>query len=319
MPAHFRIENRLVSQPVLDIKELHKSFRNLKALNGVDLTVHKGEYVALLGPNGAGKTTLLEIVEGIQKPDKGTIHLFGTSWHENKKELRHKIGLSFQDTRFVDRLTVMETILLFASFYKVPKKKAAEVLEKVKLTEKANAFVPSLSGGQRQRLALAIALVHSPEILLLDEPTTGLDPHARRDLWHILDQLRKDGLTLILTTHYMEEAEYLCQRIVILYQGKILADGAMDQLLSSHAAEQVIEFQLIDDLAPPENLEKLKGFKELYFEQRTQKWVLKVDSHFSTLKKFLSKVGQDNLRLLETRKKNLDDLFISMTGRHLSE
>jgi len=313
------IENRLVSQPVLEIKELHKSFRNLKALNGVDLTVHKGEYVALLGPNGAGKTTLLEIVEGIQKPDKGFIHLFGTTWHENQKELRHKVGLSFQDTRFVDRLTVMETILLFSSFYKVPKKKAVEVLEKVKLTEKANAFVPSLSGGQRQRLALAIALVHSPEILLLDEPTTGLDPHARRDLWHILDQLRKDGLTLILTTHYMEEAEYLCQRIVILYQGKILADGAMDQLLSSHAAEQVIEFQLIDDLAPPESLEKLKGFKELYFEQRTHKWVLKVDSHFSTLKKFLSKVGQDNLRLLETRKMNLDDLFISMTGRHLSE
>lgn len=306
-------------EPILDIRNVYKQFRNLKAVNGVNLTIEKGEFVALLGPNGAGKTTLMEMIEGIQKQDSGNIELFGTTWGKDEKLLRQKIGLSLQETRLLDRLTVKETIMLFASFYKVPAKKAYETLEKVRLTEKEKAFVPSLSGGQRQRLALAIALVHSPELLFLDEPTTGLDPHARREFWKILDDLRKDGLTLLLTTHYMEEAEYLCERIVIMYHGRILANGSMNELLAAHVGEQIIEFQLPPGIDPPDKLNKLKGFREMYYEVRTQKWILVVDSSFATLKKFMEAVGHDNFISLETRKMNLDDLFISMTGRHLNE
>jgi len=226
----------------------------------VDLRIEKGQFVALLGPNGAGKTTLVEMIEGIQTPDAGEITIMGKKWKGNEDELHRVIGISLQETRFIDRLNVSETLKLFASFYELGMERVAEIVRIVGLEDKAKSYVVNLSGGQRQRLALGIALLNSPRILLLDEPTTGLDPNARREVWSILlDLKRRSQTSLILTTHYMEEAEQLCDTVVIIDKGKILRQGTVAQLLD-------------EDGGGPEG-----------------------------------------------RKKTLDDLFTSLTGRHLHE
>jgi ABC-2 type transport system ATP-binding protein len=217
---------------IVEVTGVKKSFKEVHAVKGVSISIKPGEYVGLLGPNGAGKTTLVEMIEGIQKPDEGLITIAGKTWKANQSELHKLIGLSLQETRFIDRLSVFETAQLFASFYKLGNERVNEVIELVGLQEKKNAYVNNLSGGQRQRLALGIALLNKPAVLLLDEPTTGLDPHARREIWTILKALKEEGNTsLILTTHYMEEAEFLCDRIIIMDQGSILADGPLDTLL----------------------------------------------------------------------------------------
>ncbi|MFH1161612.1 MAG: ABC transporter ATP-binding protein, partial [bacterium] len=192
-----------------------------------------GQFVALLGPNGAGKTTLVEMIEGIQKPDRGDIRILGKPWKGHETELRQIIGLSLQETRYIEKLTTFETLRLFGSFFGLGKERVGEVLQLVGLEEKRKAYTVNLSGGQRQRLALGIALINHPRILLLDEPTTGLDPNARREIWEILRNLRKASNTsMILTTHYMEEAQQLCEQIVIIDEGKILREGTLDLLLS---------------------------------------------------------------------------------------
>ncbi|MGE4170179.1 MAG: ABC transporter ATP-binding protein [Candidatus Margulisiibacteriota bacterium] len=216
--------------PVIQIQDVKKTFKKVAAVKGVSLTVQKGEFVALLGPNGAGKTTLVEMIEGIQKPDSGTISLFGKTWQHDAKELHQRMGLCLQETQFPDRLSVLEVMDVFAKLYSQPQDRLDTLLGLVGLAEKKSAMVNALSGGQRQKLALAVSLLNQPELLLLDEPTTGLDPTARREIWGILDGLKKQGLTLILTTHYLEEADYLCERIVMLNQGQIMADGTASQL-----------------------------------------------------------------------------------------
>ena len=186
----------------------------------------------MLGPNGAGKTTLVEMIEGIQKPDRGEIRILGMPWKGHQKELRQIIGLSLQETRYIEKLTAWETLRLFGSFFGLGIERVEEVLQLVGLEEKRKAFTINLSGGQRQRLALGIALINHPRILLLDEPTTGLDPNARREIWEILRDLRKSSdISMILTTHYMEEAQQLCEQIVIIDEGRILREGTLDQLL----------------------------------------------------------------------------------------
>jgi ABC-2 type transport system ATP-binding protein len=191
--------------------------------------------VAILGPNGAGKTTLVEMIEGIQKPDKGDITIIGKHWKGNEDGLHKIIGLSLQETRFIDKLRVSETLELFASFFDMGMKRVNEIIDLVGLEEKRRSYVVNLSGGQRQKLALGIALINTPAILLLDEPTTGLDPNARREVWEILHKL-KDGsdTSMILTTHYMEEAERLCDYIIIMDNGVILREGTLNQLLEDH-------------------------------------------------------------------------------------
>ncbi|MEI7676802.1 MAG: ABC transporter ATP-binding protein [Bacteroidales bacterium] len=217
---------------IVEVSGVKKSFKDVHAVKGVSLTIKPGEFVGLLGPNGAGKTTLVEMIEGLQQPDAGEIKIAGKTWKKNAKELHQLIGLSLQETHFIDRLTVFETAQLFASFYKLGNDRVNEVLDLVSLQEKKKAFVNNLSGGQRQRLALGISLLNKPSVLLLDEPTTGLDPHARREIWMILKKLKDElNTSLILTTHYMEEAEFLCDRIVMMDHGTILADGPLDQLL----------------------------------------------------------------------------------------
>ncbi|NDP21832.1 MAG: ABC transporter ATP-binding protein [Paludibacter sp.] len=220
---------------IVEVSKVKKSFKEVHAVKSVDLLIKPGEFVGLLGPNGAGKTTLVEMIEGLQKPDEGVIKIAGKTWKSNQGEIHKLIGLSLQETKFIDRLTVFETTQLFASFYNLGTNRVNEVIELVELQEKKKSYVNNLSGGQRQRLALGISLLNKPLILLLDEPTTGLDPHARRGIWTILKNLKDEKNTsLILTTHYMDEAEFLCDRIIIMDQGNILADDTLENLLQKY-------------------------------------------------------------------------------------
>ncbi len=235
------VPNNMTANNVIEVKDVWKSFKTVQAVKGISLNIPKGQFVALLGPNGAGKTTLVEMIEGIQKPDKGEITIMGKHWRGNEDELHRIIGLALQETRFIDKLRVTETLQLFASFFNLGKNRVNEIIDIVGLEDKRRSYVVNLSGGQRQRLAIGIALINTPAILLLDEPTTGLDPNARREIWDILMKLKKMSETsMILTTHYMEEAEKLCDHIIILDNGVILREGTIDQLL--------VESKTLDDL-----------------------------------------------------------------------
>ena len=220
----------------IETKNVIKSFKDVQAVRGISLSIQYGEFVALLGPNGAGKTTMVEMMEGLRKPDSGEIRVMGKTWEKHEKELRKIIGLSLQETRFAEKLTVRETLWLFASFFELGTPRVEEVIGLTGLGAKQKSMVGTLSGGQRQRLALAVALLNHPQILFLDEPTTGLDPHSRFDFWNILKALKeRKETTMILTTHYMEEAETLCDRIIIMDEGVILREGKLEELLDENA------------------------------------------------------------------------------------
>ncbi|MDR0834736.1 MAG: ABC transporter ATP-binding protein [Candidatus Symbiothrix sp.] len=220
----------------IEVKNVVKSFKDVKAVRGISLAIEPGEFVALLGPNGAGKTTLVEMMEGLKKPDSGEILIQGKMWQKHEHELRKIIGLSLQETRFSEKLTIYETLRLFASFFGLGDDRVNEVIALTGLQSKQKAMTGTLSGGQRQRLALAVALLNHPQILFLDEPTTGLDPHSRQDLWYILKSLKDTGeTTLILTTHYMEEAESLCDHIIIVDEGQVLQEGKLEDLLDENS------------------------------------------------------------------------------------
>lgn len=227
--------------PSLLIRGLKKAFADVRAVDGLELEVLPGECFGLLGPNGAGKTTTIEICEGLTDPDAGTVELLGLNWKRDAKELRQRIGIQLQETQFPDKLTVEEAIRLFRSFYR----KGISVDESIRtaqLEEKRHARIGGLSGGQKQRLAMATALVGDPELLFLDEPTTGLDPQARRHLWDLVDELKRGGRTIILTTHYMDEAERLCDRVAIMDHGKVIALGTPQELIASIGGEEIVEF-----------------------------------------------------------------------------
>jgi ABC-2 type transport system ATP-binding protein len=307
-------------QIVINLHNITKRFKALTAVDGLSQRIYAGEYVALLGPNGAGKTTLIEMIEGLQNPDEGEISLFGKNWKDHENELHKLIGLSLQETKFIDKLTTFETLVLFASFYKLGESRCEEILELVNLGLKKSTYVNNLSGGQRQRLALGIALLNNPKLLLLDEPTTGLDPTARRDIWNILmDYKKKAGTTMILTTHYMEEAEFLCDRIIIMDKGKILAEGTLHDLNVKHGEGDVISFELNAPLNGA--LSDLSGFRNIAWEVENIKGKLFVNNLTESLQIFLKRLEHQNITLkdIECRKMTLDDLFISMTGRRLHE
>ena len=226
------------------LRGVKKAFADVKAVDGVDLEVARGECFGLLGPNGAGKTTTIEICEGLTAPDAGTVELLGLKWGANANELRQRIGIQLQETQFPEKLTVEETLRLFRSFFQ----RGISVEESIKtaqLEEKRGARVGGLSGGQKQRLAMATALVGDPELLFLDEPTTGLDPQARRHLWDLVDDLKHAGRTIILTTHYMDEAERLCDRVAIMDHGKVIALGTPNELIASIGGEDIVEFAVV--------------------------------------------------------------------------
>lgn len=306
-------------QPVIHANNVHKSFGKVQAVRGINLDIAAGEFIALLGPNGAGKTTLVEMIEGIQKPDEGEIFIKGKKWKRgNHKELNSLLGISLQETWFIEKLTVKETLMLFASFYGLGKNRVLEILNLIDLEEKHKAYTKNLSGGQKQRLALGISLLNYPEILLLDEPTTGLDPNARRDIWNILLKLKNEKKTsLLLTTHYMEEAEFLCDRIVIIDNGKTLARGTLDELLNQCGYNEIIEVSFKDYQTL--DLKNLPGIQNIHEIQGN--FTLEVDKITQTLPDLikLAETNKTEISTLECRKLTLDDLFISMTGRHLTE
>jgi ABC-2 type transport system ATP-binding protein len=238
-----------VSGAALLIRGLRKVYADVVAVDGLDLEVARGECFGLLGPNGAGKTTTIEICEGLTTPEGGKVELLGLDWQTGANELRQRIGIQLQETQFPDKLLVEETLALFRSFYK----RGISVDESIRtaqLEEKRRSRVGGLSGGQKQRLAMACALVGDPELLFLDEPTTGLDPQARRHLWDLVDELKKSGRTIILTTHYMDEAQRLCDRVGIMDHGKVIALGTPQQLIATLGGEDIVEFAVDDSHVP---------------------------------------------------------------------
>jgi len=324
------------------VSNVSKSFKDVRAVQNVSLSVAPGEYVALLGPNGAGKTTLVEMIEGLRTPDSGDISILGRTWRHDERWLRGIMGISLQETRFIDKLTVREIMDLFAGFYGRPADEMPGILEHIGLLEKSDSYTMNLSHGQRQKLALGIALINHPKLLILDEPTTGLDPNARRELWGILAGLKAKGTALILTTHYMEEAEYLCERIIIMNQGKILAEGTLEELLRTHGAMEIISFALegcgktpgeipatadatslpgkaLAACEIPDSVGRIAGALELVRGEEPGSGQLYVNDIVAALPPFLAAVEREGLRLrsLECRKMNLDDLFVSLTGRRL--
>jgi ABC-2 type transport system ATP-binding protein len=289
------------------------------AVAGLDLDVRGGECFGLLGPNGAGKTTTIEILEGLLVPDEGSVEILGRRWGREDQALRQRLGIQLQETRLSDRLTVGETLRLFRSFYQRGPA-VAEVLRLVGLESKEPSFVGRLSGGQRQRLAVACALVNEPELLFLDEPTTGLDPQSRRQLWGLLQRFRTAGGTILITTHYMDEAEVLCDRVGIVDHGRLIALGTPRELVSRLGADHVIEFALGEGVAPPTNqLRTLPGVREVRSADGTI--ALIADNTHVTIPALLSELGDKASALthLATRHATLEDLFVTLTGRHLRD
>lgn len=290
----------------------------VEAVRGLDLEVRKGECFGVLGPNGAGKTTTIEILEGLLEPTSGEVEIFGRSWAQDGDAIRHQIGISLQETQLADKLSVIETVTLFRSFYRdgmVP----MEALRRVGLEEKSNAWIKTLSGGQKQRVAVATALVGQPQLLFMDEPTTGLDPRSRRELWDILTQFQRGGGTILLTTHYMDEAERLCDRVAIVDHGRILALDSPRNLISQLQGDHVIEFQVGADEVSTEELSEMEGIAAV--RQEDDSYCLSVAEPHVVIPLLLSALAARDISLtgLTTRQASLEDVFVSLTGRHLED
>jgi ABC-2 type transport system ATP-binding protein len=303
----------------LVIHELRKSFADVVAVNGLNLEVKRGECFGLLGPNGAGKTTTIEICEGLISPDAGTVQMFGHSWRDHADELRQRIGIQLQETQFPEKLTVEEVISLFRSFF-CRGLTVKQAITMAQLDEKRKSRVGGLSGGQKQRLAMACALVGDPELLFLDEPTTGLDPQARRNLWDLVSQLRVAGRTIILTTHYMDEAERLCDRVAVMDYGRIIALGAPSELIISIGGEQIVEFAI--GASAPLNVAMLTGIQGVKSHRvhagLHQLFVSELHTAVPRIFESLTAQGLD-LTEFRTHSATLEDVFVSLTGRNLRD
>ena len=306
--------------PAIRAVGLVKRYRDVVAVAGLDLEVRTGECFGLLGPNGAGKTTTVEMLEGLLRPDEGTIEVLGMRWAAHEQALRERLGVALQETQLADKLTVVETLRLFRSFYR-RSHDVERVLEQVQLGEKRKAWVGKLSGGQKQRLAIACALVADPDVLFLDEPTTGLDPQSRRQLWDVVTAFRAGGGTIVLTTHYMDEAERLCDRVAVVDHGKVIALGTPRELIASLGARHVIEFALGEGAAPPEAAAflALPGVREVRAHGgRTSLTVEELHTALPAVLDVLERRGVEMTELV-THHATLEDLFLHLTGRHLRD
>jgi ABC-2 type transport system ATP-binding protein len=326
-----------VAEPAIRCRGLRKVYdRDVVAVGGLDLEVRRGECFGLLGPNGAGKTTTIEILEGLLEPTEGEVSILGQRWGRSRQALRQRLGITLQETRLTEKLSVLETLRLFRSFYERGLG-AEDVIERVQLGREAHRWVGKLSGGQRQRLALACALVGDPELLFLDEPTTGLDPSSRRQIWSLVREFQSRGGTLLLTTHYMDEAEKLCNRVAIVDRGQIIALGAPAELIRSLGAEHVVEFAIVSASAGGRAPGAENG-ADAGLARRLGPEAAKIASVRSARVEGASislTVGEPHLAVpallafleanalalvrLSTRHASLEDVFVQLTGRHLDD
>ncbi|HEX7018383.1 MAG TPA: ATP-binding cassette domain-containing protein [Gemmatimonadaceae bacterium] len=308
-----------IAADALVVRGLRKHYADVRAVDGLDLTVHAGECFGLLGPNGAGKTTTIEICEGLLVPDGGDVAVLGGSWARDEATLRQRLGIQLQETQLADKLTVEETVRLFRSFYdRGPA--VNDVIRMVQLDEKRDGRVGKLSGGQKQRLALACSIVGDPDLLFLDEPTTGLDPQSRRQLWDLITDFKAMGRTILLTTHYMDEAEMLCDRVAIVDHGRVIALGTPRELIGSLGAEHVVEFALANGATIDEAA--LRAVDDVRATRRTgDLYELQVGEVHRALPPLLALIARRGLELTElrTHSATLEDVFVSLTGRQLRD
>jgi len=304
-------------RPALLVHQLTKRYKDVVAVAGIDLDVQAGECFGLLGPNGAGKTTTIEICEGLMSRDAGDLEVLGLHWERDARELRQRLGIQLQETQLSEKLTVIETLELFRSFFRQGPH-PDEVIALVQLEEKRLARVGALSGGQKQRLALACALVGDPQLLFLDEPTTGLDPQARRQLWDLIEKFKQDGRTILLTTHYMDEAERLCERVAIMDHGKVIARGTPRELIASIGAEHVVE---VSTAAEPDvsAISRVPGV--LAARASNGSVVIQVAELHRAIPALLDELGRQGKppTELRTHSATLEDVFVALTGRHLRD
>ena len=307
-------------QTALRCRQLIKRYGETVAVNGLDLEVRAGECFGMLGPNGAGKTTTVEIFEGLRDPDAGEVEVLGDRWNGDNQRLRARLGIQLQETKFPEKLQVSEVLTLFRSFYPRGLDVAA-VLRLVGLEEKAGAYVRTLSGGQKQRLSLGCALVGEPELLFLDEPTTGLDPQSRRQTWDIVEALKARGRTVLLTTHYMEEAARLCDRVAVVDHGKVIALGTPRELIATLGAEHVIEFAVADTASPIDEtaLRALPSVEDVAKDAGT--WRLTVREMHRAVPALLAELSARGAEptQLTTHSATLEDVFMALTGRRLRD
>jgi ABC-2 type transport system ATP-binding protein len=303
--------------PVIRVRGLTKRYGDVQAVDGIDFEVARGEIFGLLGPNGAGKTTTVEILEGLRQPDGGEVSVLGVDVSHDADAIKPRIGVSLQTAALYPKLTVTELIDLFRSFYPTSRS-TKEVMDALELGERHNARSQDLSGGQRQRLAVALSLVNDPELVFLDEPTTGLDPAARRSLWDIVEGLKADGRSVLLTTHYMEEAEILCDRLAIMDHGRILEMGTVEQLVSKHFQERTVRFDRLDGLAR-EELERLPEVTSV--KEDTNEVLMYTKDPGRTIGALLDLADSRGLepQNLGIRRATLEDVFLDLTGRALRD
>jgi ABC-2 type transport system ATP-binding protein len=300
------------------VRGLVKRYGDVTAVDGIDLEVHSGECFGLLGPNGAGKTTTIEILEGLNVADQGEVRVLGQSWGRGEdRALRQRLGIQLQETRLHEKLSVEETVRLFRSFY-TRGPEVDEVLKVVQLEEKRRAWVGKLSGGQKQRLSVACSLVNDPEVLFLDEPTTGLDPQSRRQLWDLIVEFRARGRTVLLTTHYMDEAEQLCDRVAIMDHGKVIALGTPAELIAGLGAEHVVSFSVRGELDQAA-VRALPGVVDARVEPAGI--ALTVREPHRAVPALLAELGRQHAELasLTTHHATLEDVFVNLTGRTLRD
>ena len=301
------------------VSGLTKSYGNLVAVNGIDFEVRQGTCMGILGPNGAGKTTTIEILEGLKQADSGSVEVLGRTWSKDAESIRERIGVQLQETVLTEKMTVFETVRLFRSFYSSGDD-FSDVIELVGLTEKESSRVGDLSGGQKQRLALGCALVNKPELLFLDEPTTGLDPQARRRVWEIVGELKRRGGTVILTTHYMDEAEQLADDLIIVDHGSIVTRGTPKEIIAGLEAESVVSFVPAErSKFADEELRALAGVREV--RREADSIVLSVTDTQRAIGALYGFLNERGLELLDlnTHRPTLEDVFVSLTGHHLRD
>jgi ABC-2 type transport system ATP-binding protein len=307
------------TEAVIAVDDVRKSYGDVKAVDGVSFEVAKGEIFGLLGPNGAGKTTTMEMIEGLHAPDSGEIHVLGMDVRRFATQIKGRVGVQLQTAALYPQLTVTELLALFGTFYPASRRRPVEqLLDDLELGEKRNAKTKNLSGGQQQRLSVALALVNDPEVVFLDEPTTGLDPAARQGLWQVVRRLKGEGRTILMTTHYMEEAEELCDRLAIMDHGKILDSGTADELIGRRFHERGVHFGRAG--APNDDrLKALPGVSRVSHEaDEVVLYTSDVPATIAALLELTSRAGTEPANLM-VRRASLEDVFLELTGRALRD